>query len=110
MNENEMTKDERGALRNMRKEAKLRGATLHDNGEGGLPSSLVLGVMRRDKYKCKRCGTRKDLTMHHKGHLKNPTSRWLAKKGRESDPNNIVTLCVNCHDAIHQEDEKEGAQ
>jgi len=105
MDEKLLPQDEQNALRKMRQEAKAVGATLHDNGEGGLSASLVLGIMRRDRYKCHRCGTRKDLNVHHKGHLKNPASRWLAKKGRDNDPNNIVTLCKTCHDEIHVEDE-----
>jgi hypothetical protein len=102
---------EQRALDKIRSEAKKAGATLHNNGEGGLPSSLVLGVFRRDNWRCKRCGSQENLTIHHKGHLENPVSRWLKKKGKSNDPNNLVTMCAEkpdgspgCHDDIHEED------
>ena len=43
---------ERLALKKMRREAKAAGATLENNGEGGLAPSLVLGIMRRDHFRC----------------------------------------------------------
>lgn len=98
--------DESGALNKLRKEAKEKGATLATNGEGGLPSSQVLGVMRRDGYKCKRCGKKENLSIHHKGHLLNPASKWLVKKATSNDSNNLVTICEECHDAIHKDDRK----
>jgi len=112
----EPPQSEQRALENLRQEAKDAGATLANNGEGGLPSSLVLGVMRRDGFRCKRCSSQENLTVHHKGHLENPASRWLRKKGRSNDENNIVTLCAGprkdgspgCHDDIHEEDRKAG--
>ena len=106
----EQPQSERRALENLRQEAKEAGASLQSDGEGGLPSSLVLGVMRRDEYKCKRCGKRENLSVHHKGHLENPVSRWLKKKGKSNDENNIVTICGACHDAIHNEDRAEGEE
>ncbi len=103
----ELSAQESNALENMRSEAKRSGATLLNNGEGGLSPSLVLGVMRRDRYECKRCGKKKNLTLHHKGHLQNPVSKWLSKKGHSNDPNNLVVVCGECHDGIHEEDRKE---
>ena len=100
--------EERAALRTIRMEAAQNGATLHSDGEGGLPSTLVLGVFRRDKWRCKKCGGAHDLLVHHKAGLENPTSRWLQRKGKSNDPNNIVTLCDKCHDQIHDEDRARG--
>ncbi len=98
---------ERRALDLLRKEADKYGVELENDGEGGLPSSLVLKVMRRDKYKCKRHGGRdKPITVHHKGGI--VESKWLDTKGHTNDPNNIVTLCVDCHDDIHNKARKEG--
>jgi 5-methylcytosine-specific restriction endonuclease McrA len=97
--------DQQKALDNMRAEAKAKGATLHNDGEGGLDATLALGVMRRDKYTCKKCGSKQDITLHHKGHLKNPVSRWLKQKGRDNGQGNIVVLCAKCHDQLHAEDE-----
>jgi hypothetical protein len=62
---------------------------------------MVLGVMRRDEYRCKRCGGREGLSLHHKGGV--VASKWLAKKGHSGDFNNVTTICGKCHDAIHQQ-------
>jgi 5-methylcytosine-specific restriction endonuclease McrA len=98
------TSEENAALRVIRKEAHQRGASLHSGGKGGLPSTLVLGVFRRDEWKCKKCGGQTDLLVHHKAGLDAPISRWLLRKGKSNTPNNIVTLCARCHDCIHDED------
>lgn len=102
--------EEKAALRAIRREAAAAGATLHSNGEGGLPSTLVLGVFRRDEWRCKACGKQSDLLVHHKGGIENPTSRWLLRKGKSNDANNIVTLCEKCHDGIHDEDRARGEE
>jgi len=58
----------------MMKEAKAAGATLDNNGEGGLAPSLVLGIMRRDHFRCvnEDCPTpQKNLSLDHiSGHPK----------------------------------------
>jgi hypothetical protein len=99
---------EQRALRNMRREAKQHGVVLDNDGEGGLPASLVLGVMRRDEYTCKRCGKRDraKITCHHKGGISE--SDWLDKKGHDSSPNNLVTICTKCHDDVHEQARDEG--
>jgi 5-methylcytosine-specific restriction endonuclease McrA len=99
-----MAPRERAVLKLLNAEAREVGATLLTGGRGGLPPSLVLGVFRRDKYRCKRCGTQQDLTVHHKGGLDNPVSAWLADKGKRNDFNNLVVACAKCHQAIHDED------
>jgi 5-methylcytosine-specific restriction endonuclease McrA len=105
--EQQRSPGEQKALDTMRREADRWGVTLENDGEGGLPSSLVLRVMRRDKYRCKRHGGRdKPLTVHHKGGI--IESKWLDTKGHQNDPNNIVTLCTDCHDDIHEKARKEG--
>jgi 5-methylcytosine-specific restriction endonuclease McrA len=106
---------ERAALRKLREEARLNGVTLSNGGKGGLPPSLVLGVMRRDEWTCKVHGDRGEgenggLQVHHKGGLENPNSAWLKAKGKSNDPNNIVTLCARAHDEVHDRDRAEGAQ
>jgi len=102
---------EDSALRKLQTEAKAAGATLASDGKGGLPFSLVLHVMRRDEYRCHRCGGQKDLSLHHKAHLDNPQSKWLKKKAQvenKNDPALLATICAPCHDAIHEEDRAEG--
>lgn len=109
--EDRQSPDEIRALKILQREAKEHGATLESDGKGGLPSSLCLYVFRRDHYQCKRCSAKKNLTLHHKGHLDNPQSKYLAKMGKKNDPKNLVTLCADqpdgspgCHDDIHDED------
>lgn len=102
---------ERKALIKIRREARQHGAVLTDGGKGGLPPSLVLGVFRRDKWKCKIHGDRGEddyggLQVHHKGGI--VESKWLSKKGHSNDPNNIVTLCAQAHDEIHNKARDEG--
>lgn len=104
--------NERRALWKMRREARERGATLESNGRGGLPPSLVLGVMRRDGWKCKRCGQQADLSVHHKSeHMQDPKakmrSQLLGRQGRIDSPANITTICATCHDAIHDKDRED---
>jgi hypothetical protein len=109
---------EQAALRKLRVEAREAGATLATGGKGGLPSSLVLGVMRRDKYRCKVCGGsgrgngEGGLSIHHKSeHLENPKaldrSKLMHKEDRVNSPANLVTLCAKCHDKIHEKDREE---
>lgn len=104
--EKTLNAEEKKALSNLRKEAKKKRATLASGGKGGLPPSLVLGVMRRDGYTCKLCGGIKDLSMHHKGGI--VESNWLSNKGHLNQPNNLVTICVSCHDRIHKKAKREG--
>lgn len=103
--------EERFALRTLRNEAHEAGSKLASGGRGGLPPSLVLGVMRRDKYTCKRCGElgtsdNGGITVHHIGGI--DESVWASKKGHKNEPNNLVTLCTKCHDAIHAQARAEG--
>jgi hypothetical protein len=103
--------EERKALWTMRREAKERGSLLTSGGKGGLPPSLVLGVMRRDKYRCKSCGrkgTKENggIGIHHKGGI--VESKWLSAKGHSNDPNNLVTICNSCHDEEHEKARADG--
>jgi hypothetical protein len=103
------------ALKKLRKEARAAGATLETNGEGGLPSSLVLGRMRKDKYRCtnENCpDPKKDLTVDHiSGHPKeiaaDPGARRRKdlkrgiKAGHVNTMDAIHTICATCHDSVH---------
>lgn len=99
---------ERVAVGVMRREAREHGSTLRNAGVGGLSPSLVLGVMRRDKYKCKRCGRdgteSGGLGVHHKGGLDNPPSAWLRQMGKRNTAQNLVVLCESCHNDVHDAD------
>jgi len=110
-----LSAQERLALRKLRREAKAAGATLETNGEGGLPPSLVLGRMRRDRFRCQNdeCpNPKKDLTVDHiSGHPKEiaadpgARSRRDLKRGVAAGHVNtmeaIHTICATCHDAVH---------
>lgn len=98
--------EERLALARIRTEAREQGAGLHSGGEGGLPPSLVLGVFRRDQWRCKRCGGAGDLSIHHKGGVF--ASKWLRSKGHAPTLNNLVTLCTRCHDTVHDDARAQG--
>jgi hypothetical protein len=101
---------EQRALKNLQREAEKAGATLASEGKGGLPPSMVLGAMRRDKFKCKRCGGQENLSVHHKAHLENPSPamKMLGKNvDQRTDPRAIATICEACHDKIHDADRED---
>lgn len=51
-------------------------------------------VLKRDGYKCTQCGTTENLHIHHK-------DRTGSSPKPNNAPDNLVTLCVNCHAAEH---------
>jgi hypothetical protein len=82
----QLAPDETKVVALTQKEAAAHDATLsHENG-GGVAPSLALGVFRRDGWKCVRCGSQKDLELHH-----------LIKK---DVARNLITLCAKCHDEV----------
>jgi len=101
-----MPVEERNALRKTREEAKAAGATLATDGEGGIPASQALGVFRRCEWKCMRCSGQKNLSLHHKAHLDNPSKkmRRLGRRVEKDDPRGLVAICEDCHDSIHNAD------
>jgi 5-methylcytosine-specific restriction endonuclease McrA len=98
--------EEKKALTTLRKEAKRHKATLHREGQGGLPPSVALGVFRRDEFRCKACGTRQRLYIHHKGGI--PLSPRLSRLGHSDAMNNLVVLCARCHDRLHEQAKAQG--
>jgi 5-methylcytosine-specific restriction endonuclease McrA len=107
-----LSREERRSLQLIRQEARAAGSELKSNGKGGLSPSLVLGVMRRDEYTCKVCGQKGNkaenggIEVHHKGGI--VESKWLSEKGHKNVKNNLVTICVACHDRIHNKAREEG--
>ena len=61
-------------------------------------------VLARDKYKCVKCG-RPAEEVHHKKHLTpdNIHDPWIAL-----NPDNLASLCKDCHFAEHREDKAAG--
>lgn len=58
-------------------------------------NELIPVVKARDGYKCTRCHTRKNITVHH---LK---PREL---GGTNELRNLVTLCYGCHNYVEHHD------
>lgn len=50
------------------------------------------GVLNRDGRRCRYCGTRERLTVHH----------VTPRPQGTHDPRNLVTLCASCHDTVEQ--------
>ena len=50
-------------------------------------------VLKRDGYRCSRCGSSFGVAVHHRG------KRSL---GRDDRPDNLETLCGPCHAAEHE--------
>ena len=53
---------------------------------------LMKRVLERDSWRCQRCGSMKDLQVHHQ-----------IKRSQQGDDalRNLVTLCAYCHMAEH---------
>ena len=56
-------------------------------------SKLRWFVFKRDGYKCQICGRGANLVCHHIHPI---------GLGGSSHPNNLQTLCKDCHDRIHK--------
>ena len=109
--EKPMPSSDAKALERIQYEAAEYGATLHSQGRGGVPPSIVLGVFRRDEYRCKRCGGHEELSLHHKADtLASPYLRRLHQVAGRTDPKNLVTICQSCHDAIHEQAREAGTE
>lgn len=63
---------------------------------GGRWEQVREWVLKRDKYRCQRCGACfKELHVHHKEKLV-----WFKSLKQANTPNNLITLCKGCHDEI----------
>ena len=51
-------------------------------------------MLERDSYRCLDCGRAGKLEVHHVQHLKD---------GGTNDPENLRTLCTDCHKLAHQQ-------
>lgn len=54
---------------------------------------VCLAVLTRDGWKCRNCGFRQTLHVHH--------VRYRSHGGEDDVPN-LITICAECHDAIHK--------
>jgi 5-methylcytosine-specific restriction endonuclease McrA len=49
-------------------------------------------VLRRDGWRCQHCGSMTNLEAHHQ--------QFRSHSGADSE-DNLITLCTDCHSAIH---------
>ena len=54
--------------------------------------SLRQQVLRRDGWRCQSCGAMTNLEVHHQ--------EFRSQSGADSEEN-LITLCSDCHAAIH---------
>ena len=57
-----------------------------------LPALLRKATFSRDEWQCRHCCCRTTLTPHHV---------IFRSQGGEHALNNLLTLCMRCHDAVH---------
>ena len=50
-------------------------------------------ILRRDGWRCQRCGTMSNLEVHHR--------EFRSHSGADSEEN-LVTLCTTCHAKVHR--------
>lgn len=56
------------------------------------PEAVRKEVLARDGYRCRCCGSKENLTVHHR--------RWRSYGGRTTR-SNLVSLCERCHSLVH---------
>ena len=96
----ELSPADEAVVEKMNAEADSLGASLADGGRGGLPPETALKAFRLGGYRCEACGTRENLTLHHRKHTEG---------GPEQDdvPANLQVLCLTHHEAVHAGDRGE---
>jgi cytochrome c553 len=105
-----LSSEDAAELAKLQKEAKRANAYLASGGKGGLDPHLAHAVFKRDKYRCKQCGTRgrshNGLTLHHRGGI--VSSERMSRAAHKNTESNIVTLCESCHSKDHDKARAEG--
>jgi len=77
----------------------LRQSPEHDRK---IPDPVRFGVIRRDSYKCAKCGwSHKEWNRSAPRHLELHHIKEHAKGGSNIE-SNLITLCTICHDDIHR--------
>ena len=57
-------------------------------------------IMERDRYECALCHSKRDVTVLHVHHIR--PFRTFSDKNKANAPENLVTLCPDCHHRIEQ--------
>lgn len=108
-------KRDAAVVRQIQKEAEENGATLANDGRGGLDPRLALKIFRRAGWRCEnpKCPTpKKNLDLDHQsGHpeeiREDPEARRDKRNmaaARDPDPKDdkfLHCLCDKCHDTVH---------
>lgn len=55
---------------------------------------LCADILKRDGFKCRSCGTRQTLSVHH--------IIYRSDEGEDSSEN-LITLCNACHSGVHRD-------
>ncbi|MFI5095304.1 MAG: HNH endonuclease [Candidatus Acidiferrales bacterium] len=53
---------------------------------------LRLAILRRDRWRCQKCGSPSDLHVHH---------LQARSRSGDDDEENLITLCAACHRKEH---------
>lgn len=96
---------ERKAVGIIQADAAKVGSLLASDGIGGLAPSFVLGILRRDHFRCTVCGQKGNddnggIELHHLGGIVDCARNAIA--GHKVTQANVVTICAHCHDAAHE--------
>jgi 5-methylcytosine-specific restriction endonuclease McrA len=62
--------------------------------EAGSYKQLWRRVLERDNWTCQICGSKQNLQVHHK--------KLRSRQGGDLE-SNLISLCSNCHDRLHNE-------
>lgn len=65
--------------------------------EKSIPDQIKLFVLERDRWACRSCNSDNGISPHHIAYR---------SSGRDHHPSNLVTVCFNCHRAIHDNELK----
>lgn len=60
--------------------------------EKKIPKEIVLYVFDRDNYMCRKCNGENGISPHHV---------IFRSKSRNHHPDNLITLCFDCHRMVH---------
>lgn len=73
---------------------RAKGISVKKLGDGRKLTRRYYAVKAKQfkKTSCERCGTEKNLTVHH-----------INKEWWNNDPSNLMTVCNSCHSKIHHE-------
>jgi hypothetical protein len=103
-------------LAQIQKEAAAAGATLQNDGKGGIDPTIALKLFREAKWRCPNedCpDPKKEITLDHaSGHpkeiladaraRKDPKLRAAAKMPDPKDDDGLRVICAACHDRVHE--------